>query len=680
MFKLNDEYLIANYSSFICSYGDVCVNEIISRESFVPETFFVSQKLKNEEILFFRDISFREWVVGMINDIIKNMNLGYDQDKATDMAYENVLYLLAYNDSADKIANQEFVDVIRRVIAYTLTGDVDKEIHTANMFNALAAKYLPLVINQLREYKLSAKELLLYSIVSGLSGLDLKGAPAAASSYANEGIKMAEYTGLDSKTAAKTYLESLTTLYNKTQISIFDWDDFIQLIIEKKKLVWMTDDYIESYFDLLFLTALLDEYEIFVEIIPKNGYHGNDLSYKDLQDLLATDLFEDLKKHLNSGRLSISWHGPKMGAANIYKLSGECIDSIKKAGLLFAKGCRIFEMLQGGLNIDWFTSFYVVRSLSEITSGLLAEQNEAVFLHLAPKEYAFFGVVYENSRQKVINGKPVTLCASTVYDHRKRKTKAKIEEIVEEFHYLRHIETAYCGDIYPVQMEMNMLAKKIEEYTAEQYSKSSRMYAKLARPDMSKIDSLLWELLVSKIKEILNKEPKEISLLEIGVGDGRALEYASYLGINALGIDNSAGFIELLQEKATKGLIPPHSFLFANMCALPIENRYFDVIRMNASLLHMPIIGAGFTVDLALCETKRVLRPGGLLFVMVKKGQGISLIDTQEGLGKRFYQLYTRETLHMVLKRNGFNAITMVEQEERRGNDVINWVVCIAQK
>ena len=679
MFILNEEYLSMHYDAFMCSYGNVDVSEIISRHNFSPETFFVEQKQNEVELLFFRDVSFHDWIINMIEDIVSHVDNGHDNmEMATEQVYDNVLYLLKYKNSAAQIANQEFVDIIRRVVAYTLTGDVDSKIHTANNFNALASRFLPHVIERFRRLNLSAREMLQYSIASGLSGLDLKGAPAAASSYSKDGIMMGYYHSLDDATAAEHYIESLNNLYNKSRAYLFDWDIFIQLLKENKKLVWMTDDYIESHFDLLVIASLLREYDAHIEIIPKNGYHGNDLAYHDLMELLSGNLFKELKPFLANGRLIVSQYGPKMGAANIRKLSSECVASLKNAGLLFAKGCRIHEMLQGGLSIDLFTSFFVVRTISEITSGLLAEQNQAVFLHLSPREYSFFGVAYENSRPKSINGKNINFCASTIVDHHERKRKENIEELVEELETLRRIDSSYASDKYPLQLEMNMIAQKIEKYTAEQYDMKCRVYSNLNRPDMSKDE--LWELLFNEVKLCLDKAPDEISLLDVGAGDGRAMEYASSLGIRVFGVDNSKGFIDVLQEKSSKGLIPQNSFLLANMSDLPLEDASFDVVRMNASLLHLPLIGAGFTVDLAIENAKRVLKPGGLLYILVKKGNGQALIDTNEGLGKRYYQMYTHEMLETVLLRNGFIPINKVDKTELRNQDTIEWIAHIAQK
>jgi len=680
MYRLDTEYLAARYHDFLCSYGNVDVSSIISRNEFIPETFFVAQKRRGKELLFFRDISFRDWVFNMILDIVNHIDYQDNKSGLASLVYENVLFLLDYNDSGSQIANQEFVDIIRRIVAFTITGDVLAEVHTAKKFNCLADMFIPGVIKYFRELNLSIEELLKYSIVAGLAGLDLKGAPAAASAYSNEGIKMGTYESLGVEEMTQAFITSLCEQRAKTNTSLFDWDIFECLLKKKEKLIWMTDDYIESHFDLLVITYILRDYDISIEIIPKNGYHGNDLSFSDLSTILSKEYFPELSDYLKSGRLKISPYGAKMGAANIRRLSADCVNSIKDAGFLFAKGCRIHEMLQGGLSVDLFSSFNVVRKLSESTVGFLAKDNEAVFLHLAPGEYAFFGVSCENARSSRDEGDNTLFCFSTIKDHSKRKALASVNEIIDEFVKLKSHEVTYVGDKAPLFQEMNMLARKLSKYTAEQYSDYSVLYQQLNRPDMTTLDSDLWAELLGCARRYLGKNANELSIIDVGTGDGRAIEFALQNGMSVLGIDNSEGFINILKAKADERVIPENSYMYSDMCNINIGDSLFDIVRMNASILHLPIIDKGFTVDLALSEAYRILKNSGLLFINVKYGNGVVLIDTNEGLGGRVYQLYDHALLDVLLNRNGFLTLSSFDKFETRGENNIHWITRVAQK
>jgi hypothetical protein len=83
------------------------------------------------------------------------------------------------------------------------------------------------------------------------------------------------------------------------------------------KIVWFTDDIIESYFDLLFIEKLLQQYNVSVTLIPKNGKFGNDASFYDIKRMIG-QTFDVLMKEQ---RFHVIDSGPLMAAANLRKLS-----------------------------------------------------------------------------------------------------------------------------------------------------------------------------------------------------------------------------------------------------------------------------------------------------------------------------------------------------------------------
>jgi ubiquinone/menaquinone biosynthesis C-methylase UbiE len=168
----------------------------------------------------------------------------------------------------------------------------------------------------------------------------------------------------------------------------------------------------------------------------------------------------------------------------------------------------------------------------------------------------------------------------------------------------------------------------------------------------------------------------------VGVGHGRDLRYAqSVLGLEAIGIDNCVRFIELLRKKEQESWIRPGSVLEADMRDLScFDSQSFDAVRQNASLLHVPIVKPGIMADKALEESFRVLKPEGVLFVSVKAGDGVAVVDTKEGLGARFYQMYSRDLLKEMLSRNRFHIFEIAEDVEMRGEQAIEWFVAFAGK
>jgi uncharacterized protein with ATP-grasp and redox domains len=152
----------------------------------------------------------------------------------------------------------------------------------------MAKNIVPYVIFKLQEEKIDLLTTLKLSIISGISGLDIKGTSAASSLYSNIGIQMESYSLFTIQESAQIYYKELISKLN-CPTPVFHWKKFISMVCANKKLkiVWFTDDYIESIFDLFFISKFLDEY-LNVELIevPKNGNYGNDISWADVIDLL----------------------------------------------------------------------------------------------------------------------------------------------------------------------------------------------------------------------------------------------------------------------------------------------------------------------------------------------------------------------------------------------------------
>lgn len=317
---------------------------------------------------------------------------------------------------------------MRHVIGYSLEGDPSKIYHTHKTFNDLAKKIIPLVISEIEKEKFDLSTILKLSIISGMSGLDLKGTSAASSIYSNSGIQMESYFHLTAEESAQIYLRELKNRLN-CPTPVFYWEKFLSEVKgnNKLKIVWFTDDYIESFFDLLFIGKLLDEYlNVELTVIPKNGNYGNDASYSDIVDLLNLDthkhIFDNLNMHKKSGRFSICKLGPRMGTINLKKLSDEAIDLIEDSDLAVVKGCRSHEMVQGGLNKPSFSMFIVSREFSERTTGFDAKESPILLIYLLPGEYAFYGFKSIDLSEKASPGNRKTYyCKTTLKDHEKRK-------------------------------------------------------------------------------------------------------------------------------------------------------------------------------------------------------------------------------------------------------------------
>ena len=132
--------------------------------------------------------------------------------------------------------------------------------------------------------------------------------------------------------------------------------------------------------------------------------------------------------------------------------------------------------------------------------------------------------------------------------------------------------------------------------------------------------------LISSYKDTLNhlerfygKEKLQRSkILEIGSGNGFFLCYALKLGLNIVGIEpgKTYGFqdrysraIKLMKMNRIQS---PENFLFdATVETLPFEDNTFDLVFNVAVLEHVQ------KLDLAMRESIRVLKPGGILWANI---------------------------------------------------------------
>ncbi len=230
------------------------------------------------------------------------------------------------------------------------------------------------------------------------------------------------------------------------------------------------------------------------------------------------------------------------------------------------------------------------------------------------------------------------------------------------------------------------IAERLQDITRETYDEICEKYAQARGQEppqqTQKILNDLLRLAGERAGGPGHKRRREtVSILDVGTASGRDIRYLSrHPGVKVVGIDNADGFIRLLKGLERKGEIPKGSFLKMDMRDLSFfPDGSFDVVRHNASLVHMPVIGNGYTADLALTESHRVLRITGLLYIMVREGRGLRFLDTNEGFGELVYQFYTRELASHLLQRNGFEILNIDRCPSSRARE-LTWLSIVAEK
>lgn len=231
------------------------------------------------------------------------------------------------------------------------------------------------------------------------------------------------------------------------------------------------------------------------------------------------------------------------------------------------------------------------------------------------------------------------------------------------------------------KQELNRLAEEFLVITKQAYDHIAFDYCYADRTSVMDCMIEMYNTLFQTAEEVLHKSIRDMTVLDVGTGTGKDIKYMNSKGITkVIGLDNSDKMIEVLEELQKRKEIPENSFMKGDMLNLPFDDNIFDIVRQNASLLHIPITTKGEMLDKAIQETNRVLKQNGILFVSVKKGNGVQFIDTKEGFARRIFQMHTIESITKVIKENNFEILNITEiREERKGN-VIDWINIIAKK
>lgn len=110
-----------------------------------------------------------------------------------------------------------------------------------------------------------------------------------------------------------------------------------------------------------------------------------------------------------------------------------------------------------------------------------------------------------------------------------------------------------------------------------------------------------------QIQGCLEFQPAARALLDVGCSMGYVLAAAKELGLAATGLDVSQFAVDACRERGLEAVV-------GSAMALPFADASFDVVMLKAVLEHIPDPMTG------LREAARVVRPGGVLFVVVPDG------------------------------------------------------------
>lgn len=224
--------------------------------------------------------------------------------------------------------------------------------------------------------------------------------------------------------------------------------------------------------------------------------------------------------------------------------------------------------------------------------------------------------------------------------------------------------------------------KEYAQYILEKTKKDYNLIAE----DFSRARSKIWE----ELEQLTKYTQEGERILDLGCGNGRLLELFEDRKINYTGVDNSEKLIDIAKEKH-----PEYSFQTADALNLPFPDSYFDKIYSIAVFHHIPSKELRMRF---LKEAKRVLKPGGFLFLTVWKPYSLKGIylktkfailkllgfvkldfrDILEPWGKktiRYYHFFNRKELNSLVNKAGFRIKESGILKNQRGNRQNTYII-----
>ncbi len=210
--------------------------------------------------------------------------------------------------------------------------------------------------------------------------------------------------------------------------------------------------------------------------------------------------------------------------------------------------------------------------------------------------------------------------------------------------------------------------KSINQKTREAYNKAAIKYQQLFYNELDKK-----EYDRNFLDEFSSYFHSKSIVLDAGCGPcGHTTSYLSKKGFNVIGIDISEICIEL-----AKGHKPDVHFEVGDFSELKYGDNFFDGIISYYSIIDTPKI----FVKNVLYEFKRVLKPGGVLFLTVKEGTTEGFQNELLGIeAEIFFTLFTKDEIKLVLTENGFEIIKLEQRKPYPDEIEMDRVFVIAQK
>lgn len=395
--EIEDYVIRVVLSSPYCRATGEQIYDIVQK-NYYPGLFNMSERIKNPAFLLEEAmVSFEDWlcikIKAEIEQIYKSENLAARIDAVgTETIVRYCVCILYFKNQKnicffDLIINQEYSDIFRRILMLLITGNVFYVFNNNLNFNKSGKKIVPQIIQKTNHYSLH--ERLLQSIASGMIGMDIKEKNISTAPISLESNLKLEEKDIDSIiNALDAYI------HNNSKIGIDCFENYYNEVLLgcNLNIVWFTDDYIETIFEMKFIEEQMRfNKTLNFTVVPRYGSYSNDASYEDVIDMLELDELRELKQYYKIGRFNICRNGMDISTIDFFRMSSELYDIILKSSICVISGARAFEMTQGMKKVVYYTGIAVCKSYTESITGFCRNSGKLVFLRQDVGEHSFEG-------------------------------------------------------------------------------------------------------------------------------------------------------------------------------------------------------------------------------------------------------------------------------------------------
>jgi 2-polyprenyl-3-methyl-5-hydroxy-6-metoxy-1,4-benzoquinol methylase/predicted phosphodiesterase len=539
---------------------------------------------------------------------------------------------------------QEYSDIIRRLIYIFLTGNPDLDLI---IYPELTGKYQDLVfklIDYLEKENLSLENWLHLSIAAGLLGVNKKPTHAATSTINRSRVIEILESDESDQTAIGRIAGQLLDVA-KTESRIDATNIFLHTLEMNKnqdfRIVSFTDDYLETIILLKFYEKLIKRFvNLNIYCVPRSIQCGNDATYDDLIGFI--NKFPDLQRE---DRFHVSEYGTKIGGVNLFKLHDNVMGLIEKSSILDVRGARNYEMMQG-INKEAYFGFMVCRGMSELVTGLHAEDCPFIYLRQGPGEKSFDGFEFESIKA---DGLIKAKVAVTANDHKYKW----------EGGYLRDF------NLWPEDRK--------ERYRILRIFYSTKYI---------QFDSEHGDFIEDEVKTYLDAFDGRI--LVIGCGTGKEVKYLSDKGCDVFGIDFSPEVISFARKKYPN---LKDRFFVEDMYNIDIAlDGEFDGIVANATLVHM--LDRNDISDM-LSKISNRLKINGLLFIRILEKKDRNGNNIKEEIDRnierkygepRWFVYYSDKELIDYSQKAGFILNGEINKRLHTKHNNVYWISALLNK